>query len=136
MFYFCLFILFYIYVYIYICFIFAYLFYFIYMYIYIYMKKVPLFTLLNSSTSWIIRNKSIVYLKFCLTCASSIFQSRYKSRLFDIHVFFAFFSMKIFDKFLRDLQSLYFVFKITLSKMRNLCVRMLSFSKNCSVTVC
>ena len=36
--------------------------------------------------------------------------------------------------FFADLQSLHVVFKITISKMRHLCVRFLSFIKNCLLT--
>ena len=79
-----------------------------------------------------------------------IIQSQFISRLFGLHVFFAFFRKSIFDKFtapisctynlsvyvkyfvhkfLQDLQSFHFAFKITISKMRNLCSRLL-FHKN------
>ena len=67
---------------------------------------------------------------------NNIFRSQFKLRLFVLHIFFAFFSKSIFDKFfcvrkifriqvLRDLQTFHFVFKITISKMRNLYSRLL-----------
>ena len=54
--------------------------------------------------------------------------------LVGLHVFFAFFRESVFDKFtaaifvrkiLRNLQSFHFVFKIFISKMHNLCSRLL-----------
>ena len=94
-------------------------------------------------------------MNFCQCCSVMFvyflfFQSRFKSRLFDLHVFFAFFKKYIFDKFtatiscmknffvylkfflhkfLRDLQSFHFVFKINISKK---CVTY----KPYSLTVC
>ena len=66
-----------------------------------------------------------------------ILQSRFKSRLFDLHAFFAFSSKflknprrqfrvrKIFrTKLLRDLQPFHFVFEIAFLKLRNFCSRL------------
>ena len=71
-----------------------------------------------------------------------LIQSRFKSRLFRLHVFFAFFVFlrvlwqfrvrKIFRTifFLRDFEPFHFLFEITISKMRNLWPpKILKFSK-------
>ena len=90
--------------------------------------------------------KSITDVLFQKGMINLLIQSRFKSRLFDLHIFFAFFLgskfliylrgqfrvRKIFSctqtsfvhKFLWDLQSFHFVSKITISKMLNLCSRL------------